>query len=102
MIEESISKTKDGKTKLDQVAAAVRSITESSGKVTMLVDEVKLGSAEQAHGIDQVAKAILQMQGVTQHTAASAEQSASASQQLSAQSETLRDTVRELNAMVGV
>ena len=80
LIEESISKTKDGKPKVDQVAAALLSITESSGKVTMLVDEVKLGSEEQA---------------------ASAEESASASQQLSAQSETLRDSVRELNAMVG-
>jgi|CZKS01.1.fsa_nt_gi methyl-accepting chemotaxis protein/methyl-accepting chemotaxis protein-1 (serine sensor receptor) len=101
LIEESISKSKDGKHKLDQVAAAVRAVTESADKVNTLVEEVKLGSEEQARGIQQVAKAVVQMQSVTQQTAASAEQSASASHQLSTQSGTLRDAVGQLNAMVG-
>ena len=101
LIEESISKSNDGKTKLDQVAKAVGSITESATKVKMLVDEVKLGSEEQARGIEQVATAITQMEKVTQTTAANAEQSASASEELSAQSDTLRAIVARLNGMVG-
>ena len=101
LIEESISKSSDGKTKLDQVATAVRSITESATKVKTLVDEVKLGSEEQARGIEQVAKAITQMEKVTQTTAANAEESASASEELSAQSDTLRAIVARLNGMVG-
>jgi methyl-accepting chemotaxis protein/methyl-accepting chemotaxis protein-1 (serine sensor receptor) len=48
-----------------------------------------------------VAKAITQMEKVTQTTAANAEQSASASEQLSAQSDTLRAIVARLNSMVG-
>jgi methyl-accepting chemotaxis protein/methyl-accepting chemotaxis protein-1 (serine sensor receptor) len=101
LIEESIGKTRDGKSKLDGVAAAVLSVTESAGKVKLLVEEVKLGSEEQASGIAQVAKAVVQMQSVTQQTAASAEESASASHQMNSQSGALREAVGELNAMVG-
>jgi methyl-accepting chemotaxis protein/methyl-accepting chemotaxis protein-1 (serine sensor receptor) len=101
LIEESIAKSKDGKSKLDLVAAAVNSITESAGKVKTLVDEVKVGSEEQTRGIEQVSKAITQMEKVTQTTAANAEESASASEELSAQSDTLRSVVARLNSMVG-
>jgi methyl-accepting chemotaxis protein/methyl-accepting chemotaxis protein-1 (serine sensor receptor) len=101
LIEESIAKSNDGKTKLDQVATAVGSITDVANKVKTLVDEVKLGSEEQARGIEQVAKAITQMEKVTQTTAANAEESASASEELSAQSDTLRSIVARLNGMVG-
>ncbi len=102
LIEESIAKANDGKNKLDLVATAVKSITGSTDKVKTLVEEVKLGSEEQSRGIEQVAKAITQMEQVSQTTAANAEESASASQELSAQSNTLRGIVTELNAMVGV
>ncbi|MGD0580013.1 MAG: methyl-accepting chemotaxis protein, partial [Bryobacteraceae bacterium] len=76
LIEESIAKSNDGKTKVDQVATAIRAITEESGKVKTLVDEVNLGSQEQARGIEQIGKAITQMEQVTQKTAANAEESA--------------------------
>jgi len=56
---------------------------------------------EQTRGIEQVAKAIVQMQSVTQTTAASAEESAAAAQELSAQSATLQDVAARLEAMVG-
>jgi len=101
LIEESIFKSNDGKAKVDQVATAIRSITAESAKVKTLVDEVHLGSQEQARGIDQIGKAILQMEQVTQSTAASAEESASAAEELSAQSMTLKEVVERLTALVG-
>jgi methyl-accepting chemotaxis protein/methyl-accepting chemotaxis protein-1 (serine sensor receptor) len=101
LIEESISKSNDGKAKVDQVAVAIRAISEESGKVKTLVDEVNLGSQEQARGIDQIGKAISQMEQVTQKTAANAEESAAAAEELNAQSEALRDVVGRLTAMVG-
>jgi methyl-accepting chemotaxis protein/methyl-accepting chemotaxis protein-1 (serine sensor receptor) len=87
--------------RLDEVAVAIRSITESSNQVKTLVDEVNMGSEEQARGIEQVAKAVAQMEQVTQKTAASAEESASAGEELSAQSEILRHVVERLTVMVG-
>jgi methyl-accepting chemotaxis protein/methyl-accepting chemotaxis protein-1 (serine sensor receptor) len=101
LIEESIAKSDDGKIKVDQVAAAIRAMTEEFGKVKTLVDEVNQGSQEQTRGIEQVAKAVLQMQQVTQSTAAGAEESAAAAEELKAQSGTLKAVVARLSAMVG-
>lgn len=101
LIEESIAKSNDGKTKVDQVAVAIRAITEESAKVKTLVDEVSLGSQEQTRGIEQVAKALTQMEQVTQQSAANAEESAAAAEELTAQASTLMEVVHQLSAMVG-
>jgi len=101
LIEESIAKSNGGQTTVDQVATAIRTITAESAKVKTLVDEVSLGSDEQARGIDQIGKAITQMEQVTQRTAANAEESASAAEELTAQSETVKEIVARLTEMVG-
>jgi methyl-accepting chemotaxis protein len=101
LIEESISTSNEGSARLQRVAEVIRAITESTIKVKTLVDEVNLGSQEQARGIEQISKAIAQMDQVTQSTAASAEEGASASQELSAQAEAMDHAVRKLSALVG-
>ncbi len=101
LIEESIATSRDGSAKLERVAGVIRAITESATQVKTLVDEVNMGSQEQARGIDQIAKAIAQMDQVTQGTAASAEESASASEELSAQAQALNHIVGELGALIG-
>ena len=101
LIEESIARSGDGKTKVDQVATSIRSVTEEAARMKVLVEEVHLSSEEQSRGIDQIARAITQMEQTTQSTAGSAEESAAASEELSAQAETLRHAVVELMAMVG-
>jgi len=101
LIEESIAKSGEGKAKVDEVASAIRSITVESSKIKTLVDEVNLGSQEQARGIEQIGRAITQMEQVTQKTAANAEESAAAAEELTAQSETMKDIVGRLTALVG-
>jgi methyl-accepting chemotaxis protein len=101
LIAESIEKAGGGRAKVDQVAAAIRALTDKSGLVKKLVDEVKTSSQEQARGIDQVGQAIAHMEQLTQRTAASAEEGAAAAEELSAQSEILKDAVRRLGSMVG-
>jgi methyl-accepting chemotaxis protein len=100
LIEESISKSNEGKLRTDLVAQEIRSLIEQSAKVKNLVDSVSTGSVEQARGIDQVTRAIAQMGQVTQQTAATAEESAAAAEQLSAQSEALQSIVEQLTALV--
>jgi len=100
LIEESISCSQQGQTRLQQVAEAIHGITESANKVRVLVDEVKLGSQEQAQGVAQISKAMSQMEQVTQKSAASAEESAAAGEELSAQAETLRQVVHDIHCMV--
>jgi methyl-accepting chemotaxis protein/methyl-accepting chemotaxis protein-1 (serine sensor receptor) len=102
LIEESISKSNDGKLKVDQVAKAIHTITEQSTQIKTLVDEVHLGSQEQSRGIEQIGRAIVQMEQVTQKAAASAEESASAAEELKAQSNALKDVVSRLNTVVGI
>jgi methyl-accepting chemotaxis protein len=101
LIEESIAKTTEGSARLDQVTEAIGFITTTATKVRTLVDEVNLGSKEQSHGIEQVARAVSQMEQVTQRTAANAEEGASAGEELTAQSDALRVLVERLGMMVG-
>jgi methyl-accepting chemotaxis protein/methyl-accepting chemotaxis protein-1 (serine sensor receptor) len=61
-----------------------------------------LGSEEQSRGIEQIGKAITQMEQLTQRSAASAEESASAAQQLSAQAASLKDIVTSMNHLIGL
>ncbi|HEY1263024.1 MAG TPA: methyl-accepting chemotaxis protein [Terriglobales bacterium] len=101
LIEESIETSRDGNARLDQVAGAVRAMTENSIRVKSLVDDVSQGSQEQARGMDQISRAILQMEKVTQRTAASAQESASAGSNLSGHARGMRTLVHEMREMIG-
>ncbi|PWT98943.1 MAG: hypothetical protein C5B51_28175 [Terriglobia bacterium] len=101
LIETSIARSHEGQTQVEQVATAIRAITGEASRIKTLVDEVNLGSQEQARGIEQIGKAITQMEHVTQTTAANAEESAAAAEELNAQSDALQNIVERLVAMVG-
>ena len=101
LIEESIAKSDNGKHKVDQVASAIRAVTEEAIKAKTLVDEVSVGSEEQTRGIEQIAKAVIQMEQMTQRSAATAEQGAAAAQELNSQSDSMKHVVERLTAMVG-
>jgi methyl-accepting chemotaxis protein len=100
LIEESIDNSRQGKLKVDRVAAAIRTVGEQAGTIKRLVDEVNVGSVEQARGIEQMAKGLTQIEQVIQKTAANAEQNAAAGQELSAQSKTLEGLTEQLRVMV--
>ena len=102
LIEESIGTSNEGTQKLNRMAEAIKSITQSTIEVKRLVGEVNSGSQEQAKGIEHIAGAMTQMEQVTQQAAANAEESASASETMSAQAETMAHVVRQLVEMVGV
>ncbi len=101
LIEGSIAKSKYGKEKVDHVASSIEAITEQAAYIKTLVDEVNQGGQEQTRGIEQVAKAIMQMDQLNQKTAASAEESASAAEELNAQSLALKNLVADVTALVG-
>ncbi|MBZ5596047.1 MAG: type IV pili methyl-accepting chemotaxis transducer N-terminal domain-containing protein [Acidobacteriia bacterium] len=102
LIEESIAKSNEGKIKVNEVDVAIRAMTEEAGKVKSLVDDVNMGSHEQAQGIEHIGKAITQMEQVTQSTAAHAEESASAAEQLNAQTYAMKSVVAGLSELVGI
>ena len=101
MIEESVKNSKNGVDIATEVGKVLDEIVQGVGKTTDLVSEIAAASQEQAQGIDQVNTAVAQMDKVTQQNAANAEESASASEELSSQAESMNDIVGELIALVG-
>ena len=101
LIEESIIKAQTGSQKVEQVAGAITGITEGVTRVKGLIEEVSEASRQQAQGIDQVSQAIAQMEKVTQTTAATAEESAAASEELNGQARNAMIVIEQLEAVVG-
>jgi methyl-accepting chemotaxis protein len=76
-------------------------VDENNGKVNNLVAEIATASNEQAQGIEQINKAVAEMDRVVQQNAANAEESASASEEMSAQTKSMKGLVGHLAALVG-
>ena len=76
-------------------------MAESASRVSELVGEIAAASQEQSEGIEQVNKAVTEMDGIIQQNAANAEENASASKQMATQAEQMKGFVDELVQMVG-
>jgi methyl-accepting chemotaxis protein/methyl-accepting chemotaxis protein-1 (serine sensor receptor) len=96
VIEESVAKAAAGKEQLQRIGRSIESLADDAQSVKKLIHSVEAGSAEQTRGVEQIARAIAQMERVTQNTAATAEESASAAHEMNAQSEVLRRIVEDL------
>jgi methyl-accepting chemotaxis protein len=101
LIEGTVKRVKDGADLVTSTNEAFGEVAISSSKVGELVGEIAAASNEQASGIEQVNKAIADMDKITQTNAAYAEESASASGEMNAQAEQMKDVVGELVALVG-
>jgi methyl-accepting chemotaxis protein len=93
LIENSIKTVEKGSSLVTRTADALDEISTNSVKAADIVGEISLLSSEQAEGIAQISEGLNQIDKVTQTNTASAEQSASASAELSTQAEELRSMV---------
>ena len=93
LIQDSVSKVDQGNTVVERAAETMSEIVTTSGRVSEIIGAIALASREQQDGIDQVNRAVLQMDGSTQQNAALVEQSAAAAEQMAAQAEALTDLV---------
>jgi methyl-accepting chemotaxis protein len=100
LIEGALHKIQEGTGMVERTSVDFRDVVAAVKKVNELASEVAAASAEQNRGIGEVSAAVAQMDKVTQNNAASAEEIASASEQMNAQTLTLRQVVRELRALV--
>ena len=101
LIEGTVKKVNEGSELVSKTNEAFVEVSESTSKVGELVTEITAASSEQAEGIEQINKAIVEMDKITQQNAANAEESASASEEMSAQALQMKDFVAELIRMVG-
>lgn len=100
-IEESVNNANQGAEATLRVNTAVQETVLNAGKVADLIGSIATACQEQAQGIGQVNTAVAEMDKVTQSNAASAEESASASEELDGQADAMRETVGELMSLVG-
>jgi methyl-accepting chemotaxis protein len=100
LIEGTIKKIQDGTVLVEKTNADFGEVASAVAKVTELIGEISAASSEQSRGIDEVSTAVGQMDKVTQGNAASAEEIASASEELSAQALSMEEVVRNLVALV--
>jgi len=101
LIEGTVKKIKDGSALVVKTNEAFAEVAVSATKVGALVGEIAAASQEQSHGIDQINKALVDMNKVTQQTAASAEESASASEEMNAQAEQMKHVSNTIVDIIG-
>jgi methyl-accepting chemotaxis protein len=94
LIADSVRKVQDGSGLVSQSGRTLSEIVASVKKVSNIVAEIAAASREQSSGIEQVNRAVVQMDELTQQNAALVEQATAASQAMAGQ-------VRELNDMLG-
>jgi methyl-accepting chemotaxis protein len=93
LIEGSVRKTEAGTRIADETAAALDRIVAEVAKAADLVEEIAAQSNEQAVGIRMLNSGITQVSTVVQNNAATSEESAAASAQLTAQADALKEAV---------
>lgn len=100
LIVESTQNAVDGVKMTAEVSEILERIVEGIAQVGDLVQKVTGTSEEQAHGVGEITTVISQVDVITQSNAAKAEESASSSEELSAQAIELRVMVADLVALV--
>lgn len=93
LINESVQKVSDGSELVNQSGKRLEEIVTSVKRVTDILAEITAASQEQATGIDQVNKAVMQMDETTQQNAALVEESAAAAEGMQQQTAHLQQLV---------
>jgi len=101
LIEDSIKKIQNGSNLVFRTNEAFIKLSESAKKVEELLAEVTASSQQQVHGIDEVSNAMTEIDKVTQDNAGSAEETASAIEEISIQTGQMNAIVTELVELVG-
>jgi len=101
LIDGSAKMVQSGSDQLLRIRTGFDGLLGNAKKATELIGEISLASQEQARGVEQVNKAVAEMDKVIQQNAASAEQSAAASESMNSQAVHLHGLVETLVAIAG-
>jgi len=93
LIDDSVQKVHHGSELVDQAGATMGEIVGSINRVTDIMAEIMAASQEQSTGIEEVNRAIVQMDQATQQNAALVEEASAAAQQLREEADSLARTV---------
>jgi methyl-accepting chemotaxis protein len=93
LISDSVNKVETGNVLVNQSGETMDKVVTSIKRVNDIMAEIASASAEQATGIDEIGKAVTQMDEVTQQNAALVEEAAAAAESLQSQAEQLATRV---------
>jgi methyl-accepting chemotaxis protein len=93
LIQDSVAKVNEGSKLVDESGRTLQEIVHAVKKVTDIVAEISAASREQSSGIEQVNRAVMQMDETTQQNAALVEQAAAASQAIVEQAQSLNQII---------
>jgi len=93
LITASVANVDTGTELVDKAGATMNEVVASVARVTSIMSEIMTASQEQSEGIEQINRAVLQMDQVTQQNAALVEEAAAASSSLQDQARSLMDAV---------
>lgn len=93
LIDESLSKVEAGARQARQAGDVMREVVGAVQGVTTIMGEISSASHEQSDGIEQVNRAVAEMDGVTQQNAALVQQAAAAAGSLQEQAARLAEAV---------
>ncbi|MDB5783851.1 methyl-accepting chemotaxis protein [Caballeronia mineralivorans] len=93
LIDTSVERVQSGTSLVDEAGRTMNEIIGAVQRVTDIMGEIAAASEEQSSGIEQVARAVTQMDEVTQQNAALVEEAAAAAQSLEDQAAKLREAV---------
>ncbi len=93
LISDSVGKIEGGSLLVKETGDTMSKIVESVGHVTDIMGSIATASAEQSQGIDQVNRAVTQMEDVTQQNAAQVEEAAAAAKSLEDQARQMLEAV---------
>jgi methyl-accepting chemotaxis protein len=93
LITSSNGQVKDGVELVNQAGVSLEEIVESIKKVATIVSDIAAASAEQAAGVDQVNKALTQMDEVTQQNSALVEENAATAKMLDGQAKAMGERI---------
>ncbi|WP_331488597.1 methyl-accepting chemotaxis protein [Parachitinimonas caeni] len=89
LINESVGRVEEGTKLVDNAGKTMETVVESIRRVAMLMSDVSAASVEQSSGIEQINRAVTEMDETTQQNAALVEQAAAAAESMEQQVDSL-------------
>jgi methyl-accepting chemotaxis protein len=93
LIQDSVAKVQDGSRLVDESGRHLHDIVAAANKVADIIGEISCASQQQANGLDQVNRAIMQMDELTRRNAAMAQQTATVAGSMTSQAKALTDLI---------
>ncbi|HEY6123942.1 MAG TPA: methyl-accepting chemotaxis protein, partial [Steroidobacteraceae bacterium] len=97
LIQDSVARVDAGSKLVDESGRTLEDIVNAVKKVTDIVAEIAAASREQSSGIEQVNRAVMQMDQTTQQNAALVEEASAASQAIVEQAQALNVMIARYN-----